>query len=151
MAILSALSPDERGAAIVRSACRGGLDGLLSNRSSSLFCLPPPPWTQCTGTSDLQPSLDRARSASTNCLRPDASLHSPERERYTVRTFLISSDFPHQYVSCHGASQVVHPRSSAACLPLPPLPSKSMQRHMCTCGSPRAHIHIFPRVSLRMA
>ncbi|MXQ80124.1 hypothetical protein E5288_WYG013775 [Bos mutus] len=30
---------------------------------------------------DLQPSLDRARSASTNCLRPDASLHSPERER----------------------------------------------------------------------
>ncbi|XP_033723309.1 regulating synaptic membrane exocytosis protein 1 isoform X18 [Tursiops truncatus] len=31
--------------------------------------------------SDLQPSLDRARSASTNCLRPDASLHSPERER----------------------------------------------------------------------
>nr|XP_031531915.1 regulating synaptic membrane exocytosis protein 1 [Vicugna pacos] len=30
---------------------------------------------------DLQPSLDRARSASTNCLRPDTSLHSPERER----------------------------------------------------------------------
>ncbi|XP_021248763.1 regulating synaptic membrane exocytosis protein 1 isoform X4 [Numida meleagris] len=31
--------------------------------------------------SELQPSLDRARSASTNCLRPDSSLHSPERER----------------------------------------------------------------------
>ncbi|XP_021565626.1 regulating synaptic membrane exocytosis protein 1 isoform X13 [Carlito syrichta] len=31
--------------------------------------------------SELQPSLDRARSASTHCLRPDASLHSPERER----------------------------------------------------------------------
>ncbi|XP_064412591.1 regulating synaptic membrane exocytosis protein 1 isoform X7 [Latimeria chalumnae] len=31
--------------------------------------------------SDLQPSLDRARSASTNCLRPDSSLHSSERER----------------------------------------------------------------------
>ncbi|XP_043398439.1 regulating synaptic membrane exocytosis protein 1 isoform X36 [Chelonia mydas] len=31
--------------------------------------------------SELQPSLDRARSASTNCLRPDTSLHSPERER----------------------------------------------------------------------
>uniref|UniRef100_G1QDK6 Regulating synaptic membrane exocytosis 1 n=1 Tax=Myotis lucifugus TaxID=59463 RepID=G1QDK6_MYOLU len=30
--------------------------------------------------SELQPSLDRARSASTNCLRPDTSLHSPERE-----------------------------------------------------------------------
>ncbi|KAM6166578.1 regulating synaptic membrane exocytosis protein 1 isoform 14-T14 [Erethizon dorsatum] len=32
-------------------------------------------------SSELQPSLDRARSASTNCLRPDTSLHSPERER----------------------------------------------------------------------
>ncbi|XP_051775547.1 regulating synaptic membrane exocytosis protein 1 isoform X26 [Erpetoichthys calabaricus] len=31
-------------------------------------------------TSDLQPSLDRVRSASTNCLRPDTSFHSPERE-----------------------------------------------------------------------
>ncbi|XP_041106024.1 regulating synaptic membrane exocytosis protein 1-like isoform X5 [Polyodon spathula] len=31
--------------------------------------------------SDLQPSLDRVRSASTNCLRPDTSFHSPERER----------------------------------------------------------------------
>uniref|UniRef100_A0A5F5PXL2 Regulating synaptic membrane exocytosis 1 n=1 Tax=Equus caballus TaxID=9796 RepID=A0A5F5PXL2_HORSE len=31
--------------------------------------------------SELRPSLDRARSASTTCLRPDASLHSPERER----------------------------------------------------------------------
>ncbi|KAM3851797.1 regulating synaptic membrane exocytosis protein 1 isoform 20-T20 [Vipera latastei] len=33
-------------------------------------------------TSELQPSLDRARSASTNCLKPDTSLHSPERERH---------------------------------------------------------------------
>ncbi|XP_021084183.1 regulating synaptic membrane exocytosis protein 1 isoform X32 [Mesocricetus auratus] len=32
-------------------------------------------------TSELQPSLARAKSASTNCLRPDTSLHSPERER----------------------------------------------------------------------
>nr|XP_056712584.1 regulating synaptic membrane exocytosis protein 1 isoform X37 [Euleptes europaea] len=31
--------------------------------------------------SELQPSLDRVRSASTNCLRPDTSLHSPEQER----------------------------------------------------------------------
>lgn len=78
------------------SLCTGvGLDGFLSNWSSSFcfLCLLPPPWMQCTGTSDLQPSLDRARSASTNCLRPDASLHSPERERYTVKTFLISYHF----------------------------------------------------------
>ncbi|XP_007429413.1 regulating synaptic membrane exocytosis protein 1 isoform X2 [Python bivittatus] len=34
-------------------------------------------------TSELQPSLDRARSASTNCLKPDTSLHSPEQERHS--------------------------------------------------------------------
>ncbi|XP_044277600.1 regulating synaptic membrane exocytosis protein 1 isoform X13 [Varanus komodoensis] len=33
--------------------------------------------------SELQPSLDRARSASTTCLRPDSSLHSPEQERHS--------------------------------------------------------------------
>ncbi|XP_049427739.1 regulating synaptic membrane exocytosis protein 1 isoform X13 [Epinephelus fuscoguttatus] len=31
--------------------------------------------------SDLQPSLDRVRSASTTCLRPDTNFHSPERDR----------------------------------------------------------------------
>ena len=68
------------------------LNAFLSNWSSFLcfLCLSLLPWMQCTGTSDLQPSLDRARSASTNCLRPDASLHSPERERYMIKTFLIS-------------------------------------------------------------
>uniref|UniRef100_A0A672N7K0 Regulating synaptic membrane exocytosis 1 n=1 Tax=Sinocyclocheilus grahami TaxID=75366 RepID=A0A672N7K0_SINGR len=30
---------------------------------------------------DLQPSLDRIRSASTTCLRPESNFHSPERER----------------------------------------------------------------------
>ncbi|XP_045150337.1 regulating synaptic membrane exocytosis protein 1 isoform X24 [Echinops telfairi] len=44
-----------------------------AKRGRSAECLHP--------TSELQPSLDRARSASTNCLRPDTSLHSPERER----------------------------------------------------------------------
>ncbi|XP_068923142.1 regulating synaptic membrane exocytosis protein 1 isoform X10 [Petaurus breviceps papuanus] len=42
--------------------------------------------------SELQPSLDRARSASTNCLRPDTSLHSPERER----TRMLESCIPKQ-------------------------------------------------------
>ncbi|KAM9490353.1 regulating synaptic membrane exocytosis protein 1 isoform 11-T11 [Salvelinus alpinus] len=31
--------------------------------------------------SDLQPSLDRVRSASTTCLRPDTNLHSPDKDR----------------------------------------------------------------------
>ncbi|XP_067440453.1 regulating synaptic membrane exocytosis protein 1 isoform X4 [Thunnus thynnus] len=30
--------------------------------------------------SDLQPSLDRVRSASTTCLRPDTNFHSPDRD-----------------------------------------------------------------------
>ncbi|MCJ8748047.1 hypothetical protein PDJAM_G00160430 [Pangasius djambal] len=37
---------------------------------------------ECLHTnSDLQPSLDRVRSASTTCLRPDSSFRSPDRER----------------------------------------------------------------------
>ncbi|XP_056617311.1 regulating synaptic membrane exocytosis protein 1 isoform X3 [Triplophysa dalaica] len=32
---------------------------------------------------DLQPSLDRVRSASTNCLRPESNSNSPERDRST--------------------------------------------------------------------
>uniref|UniRef100_A0AAY4F0J2 Regulating synaptic membrane exocytosis 1 n=1 Tax=Denticeps clupeoides TaxID=299321 RepID=A0AAY4F0J2_9TELE len=35
--------------------------------------------------SDLQPALDRVRSASTTCLRPDTGFHSPERERKKQR------------------------------------------------------------------
>ncbi|XP_035493760.1 regulating synaptic membrane exocytosis protein 1 isoform X7 [Scophthalmus maximus] len=33
--------------------------------------------------SDLQPSLDRVRSASTTCLRPDTNFHSPDRDRFS--------------------------------------------------------------------
>uniref|UniRef100_A0AAY4EYF1 Regulating synaptic membrane exocytosis 1a n=1 Tax=Denticeps clupeoides TaxID=299321 RepID=A0AAY4EYF1_9TELE len=35
--------------------------------------------------SDLQPALDRVRSASTTCLRPDTGFHSPERESQLYR------------------------------------------------------------------
>uniref|UniRef100_A0A3B1KBA6 Regulating synaptic membrane exocytosis 1 n=1 Tax=Astyanax mexicanus TaxID=7994 RepID=A0A3B1KBA6_ASTMX len=39
---------------------------------------------ECLHTkSDLQPPLDRVRSASTNCLRPGSNSNSPERERIT--------------------------------------------------------------------
>ncbi|XP_059838297.1 regulating synaptic membrane exocytosis protein 1-like isoform X8 [Hypanus sabinus] len=38
---------------------------------------------ECLHTaSEIQHSLDRARSASTNCLRPDSSLQSPEQDRW---------------------------------------------------------------------
>ncbi|XP_062981051.1 regulating synaptic membrane exocytosis protein 1 isoform X16 [Elgaria multicarinata webbii] len=57
----------------------------LSDQESELLMLPRAKRgrsAECLHTtSELQPSLDRARSASTNCLRPDSSLHSPEQER----------------------------------------------------------------------
>ncbi|XP_066867437.1 regulating synaptic membrane exocytosis protein 1 isoform X14 [Kogia breviceps] len=62
----------------------------LSEQESELLMLPRAKRgrsAECLHTtSDLQPSLDRARSASTNCLRPDASLHSPERERHSRKS-----------------------------------------------------------------
>ncbi|XDA79309.1 hypothetical protein R6Z07F_009336 [Ovis aries] len=62
----------------------------LSEQDSELLMLPRAKRgrsAECLHTtSDLQPSLDRARSASTNCLRPDASLHSPERERHSRKS-----------------------------------------------------------------
>ncbi|XP_074847149.1 regulating synaptic membrane exocytosis protein 1 isoform X31 [Carettochelys insculpta] len=63
-----------------------GMDSqYLSDHESELLMLPRAKRgrsAECLHTtSELQPSLDRARSASTNCLRPDTSLHSPERER----------------------------------------------------------------------
>ncbi|XP_078144698.1 regulating synaptic membrane exocytosis protein 1 isoform X2 [Centroberyx gerrardi] len=39
---------------------------------------------ECLHTSDLQPSLDRVRSASTNCLTPDNHAPSPESERKSL-------------------------------------------------------------------
>uniref|UniRef100_A0A8D0HFH0 Regulating synaptic membrane exocytosis 1 n=1 Tax=Sphenodon punctatus TaxID=8508 RepID=A0A8D0HFH0_SPHPU len=51
----------------------------LSDQESELLMLPRA--KRGRSADELQPSLDRARSASTNCLRPDTSLHSPERER----------------------------------------------------------------------
>ncbi|GAA6087930.1 regulating synaptic membrane exocytosis protein 1 isoform X15 [Tachysurus ichikawai] len=38
-------------------------------------------FTDEVSVSDLQPSLDRVRSASTTCLRPESSFRSPDRER----------------------------------------------------------------------
>uniref|UniRef100_A0A672HN80 Regulating synaptic membrane exocytosis 1 n=1 Tax=Salarias fasciatus TaxID=181472 RepID=A0A672HN80_SALFA len=44
---------------------------------------------ECLHTnSDLQPSLDRVRSASTTCLRPDSSFPSADRDRYPLRSSL---------------------------------------------------------------
>ncbi|XP_067297556.1 regulating synaptic membrane exocytosis protein 1 isoform X8 [Pseudorasbora parva] len=39
-------------------------------------------FTDEVSSGDLQPSLDRVRSASTTCLRPESNFHSPERESH---------------------------------------------------------------------
>ncbi|XP_038604495.1 regulating synaptic membrane exocytosis protein 1 isoform X3 [Tachyglossus aculeatus] len=65
-------------------------DQYLSEQESELLMLPRAKRgrsAECLHTtSELQPSLDRARSASTNCLRPDTNLHSPERERQSRKS-----------------------------------------------------------------
>ncbi|XP_060128517.1 regulating synaptic membrane exocytosis protein 1 isoform X14 [Zootoca vivipara] len=67
----------------------------LSDQESELLMLPRAKRgrsAECLHTtSELQPSLDRARSASTNCLRPDTSLHSPEQERHPRKVERYSS------------------------------------------------------------
>uniref|UniRef100_A0A8C2B923 Regulating synaptic membrane exocytosis 1a n=1 Tax=Cyprinus carpio TaxID=7962 RepID=A0A8C2B923_CYPCA len=62
---------------------------------------------ECLHTqSDLQPSLDRVRSASTNCLRPGSNSNSPERDRYTIYFELdyFSFLYKEQRQSCDNVS-----------------------------------------------
>ncbi|XP_044202473.1 regulating synaptic membrane exocytosis protein 1 isoform X6 [Thunnus albacares] len=67
---------------------------------------------ECLHTnSDLQPSLDRVRSASTTCLRPDTNFHSPDRDRA----------HPH----CSPSSPTGTPSSGRRGRQLPQLPAKS--------------------------
>uniref|UniRef100_A0A671T291 Regulating synaptic membrane exocytosis protein 1-like n=1 Tax=Sinocyclocheilus anshuiensis TaxID=1608454 RepID=A0A671T291_9TELE len=75
---------------------------------------------ECLHTnSDLQPSLDRIRSASTTCLRPESNFHSPERERY-VKT-KGNQELPHGgHYSPAGTTSLGHRGRQ-----LPQLPAKS--------------------------
>ncbi|XP_062374944.1 regulating synaptic membrane exocytosis protein 1-like isoform X1 [Sardina pilchardus] len=80
---------DESEVIMMRSSMRGrSAECLHTARSSSKYgsSLPPKMPLLVNGIhkefySDLQPSLDRVRSASANCLRPESKSYSPERER----------------------------------------------------------------------
>uniref|UniRef100_A0A8C2L7D9 Regulating synaptic membrane exocytosis 1a n=1 Tax=Cyprinus carpio TaxID=7962 RepID=A0A8C2L7D9_CYPCA len=63
-------------------------------------------WMACCVPSDLQPSLDRVRSASTNCLRPGSNSNSPEQDRYTIYFELdyFSFLYKEQRQSCDNVS-----------------------------------------------
>ncbi|XP_027739938.1 regulating synaptic membrane exocytosis protein 1 isoform X10 [Empidonax traillii] len=69
--------------------------------------------------SELQPSLDRARSASTNCLRPDTSLHSPERERQSRKVERYSSQKQTRKSSATETERGLLPSLSRRGLPTP--------------------------------
>ncbi|XP_058879877.1 regulating synaptic membrane exocytosis protein 1-like isoform X22 [Acipenser ruthenus] len=78
---------------------------------------------ECLNTnSDLQPSLDRVRSASTNCLRPDTSFHSPERERQS-RTLERSSSNKHGIKDTASENERAHQQGSLSQLPPTGTPS----------------------------
>ncbi|XP_046725182.1 regulating synaptic membrane exocytosis protein 1-like isoform X12 [Silurus meridionalis] len=66
-------------------------------------------------TSDLQPPLDRVRSASTNCLRPDSNSNSPDRERSTQSLPRIRPTSPRILIQ-HASPEDdrVHPHASTA-------------------------------------
>ncbi|XP_030627361.1 regulating synaptic membrane exocytosis protein 1 isoform X2 [Chanos chanos] len=82
---------DDSEVILIHRSMRGrSAECLHATRSSSKYSstLPPKMPLLVNGIlkdlySDLQPPLDRVRSASTSCLTPDTNSHSPERERYS--------------------------------------------------------------------
>ncbi|KAM9155163.1 regulating synaptic membrane exocytosis protein 1 isoform 37-T37 [Pangshura tecta] len=95
----------------------------LSDHESELLMLPRAKRgrsAECLHTtSELQPSLDRARSASTNCLRPDTSLHSPERERQSRKVERYNSQKQTRKDSASETERVLLPCLSRRGLPTP--------------------------------
>ncbi|XP_077574843.1 LOW QUALITY PROTEIN: regulating synaptic membrane exocytosis protein 1-like [Stigmatopora nigra] len=60
-----------------------------NNMHRSIFAHRVLRFTDEVPVSDLQPSLDRARSASTTCLRPDANVHSCDRDSRIQPTSIL--------------------------------------------------------------
>uniref|UniRef100_A0A8C1K112 Regulating synaptic membrane exocytosis 1a n=1 Tax=Cyprinus carpio TaxID=7962 RepID=A0A8C1K112_CYPCA len=91
---------------------------------------------ECLHTqSDLQPSLDRVRSASTNCLRPGSNSNSPERDRQS-RTLdkpscqklgkkISDSERVQPHSSPTFSSSTAAPSSTRKVRQLPQVPTKS--------------------------
>uniref|UniRef100_A0A8C1IH61 Regulating synaptic membrane exocytosis 1 n=1 Tax=Cyprinus carpio TaxID=7962 RepID=A0A8C1IH61_CYPCA len=81
---------------------------------------------ECLHTnSDLQPSLDRVRSASTTCLRPESNFHSSERERYveisTYKYTILTLELQHGGHYSPAGTSLLGRRGRQ----LPQLPAKS--------------------------
>ncbi|KAG7229918.1 hypothetical protein INR49_009637, partial [Caranx melampygus] len=85
----------------------------LSSPAVSSFSspsLPPLDGILCCGaSSDLQPSLDRVRSASANCLTPDNHAPTPETERLMVNPPLLTPPPPPPPAVHYSPSLSFHP------------------------------------------
>eukprot|EP00062_Callorhinchus_milii_P018416 gi/632971870/ref/XP_007902382.1/ PREDICTED: regulating synaptic membrane exocytosis protein 1 isoform X2 [Callorhinchus milii] len=102
---------------------------------------------ECLHTSsEMQHSLDRAKSASTNCLRPDTSLQSPERESMPELSRTGSRDRKagqqstraHQQGSSVQSSPTGTPVSGRRGRQLPQVPSKSSVDQVSRAAEQRA-------------
>ncbi|XP_030627363.1 regulating synaptic membrane exocytosis protein 1 isoform X4 [Chanos chanos] len=132
---------DDSEVILIHRSMRGrSAECLHATRSSSKYSstLPPKMPLLVNGIlkdlySDLQPPLDRVRSASTSCLTPDTNSHSPERERQS-RTLdkpscqkpgkkISDSERTHQNASY--SSSTGTPTSARRGRQLPQVPAKS--------------------------
>uniref|UniRef100_A0A4W3IQB6 Regulating synaptic membrane exocytosis 1 n=1 Tax=Callorhinchus milii TaxID=7868 RepID=A0A4W3IQB6_CALMI len=102
----------------------------LKSKFTAPFSLP------SSKSSEMQHSLDRAKSASTNCLRPDTSLQSPERERY-IQPSLSFCFNPLSSVSVQ-SSPTGTPVSGRRGRQLPQVPSKSSVDQVSRAAEQRA-------------
>ncbi|CAL8331258.1 unnamed protein product [Merluccius merluccius] len=94
-------------------------------------------FTDEVGVSDLQPSLDRVRSASTTCLRPDNNYHNTDRDRGSnslprrrtpsPRILIEQASLEDDRANSHGSpsSPTGSPSSGRRGRQLPQLPAKS--------------------------
>ncbi|XP_062400225.1 regulating synaptic membrane exocytosis protein 1 isoform X2 [Sardina pilchardus] len=89
--------------------------------------------------SDLQPCLDRVRSASTTCLRPDTGFHSPERERIQPTSILRGS---------RGKGPPLRPFGQApgGSCPNSPRVDRAHGGHSPTSGAPRGRGRQLPQL-----
>ncbi|XP_056891060.1 regulating synaptic membrane exocytosis protein 1 isoform X9 [Takifugu flavidus] len=117
-----------------RSIRGGSAECLHTNRGTARYSntLPPKMPLLVNGIhkdiySDLQPSLDRVRSASTTCLRPEPNFHFLDRDR----------------VHLHGGpSPAGTPLPGRRGRQLPQLPAKSSSIEQALAGEERARLHM---------
>ncbi|XP_028830316.1 LOW QUALITY PROTEIN: regulating synaptic membrane exocytosis protein 1 [Denticeps clupeoides] len=117
-------------------------------------------FTDEVSVSDLQPALDRVRSASTTCLRPDTGFHSPERERLSgsldrppcqkANKKSIENDRIQPTSILRGSRGKVPPlRPFGGSCPNSPRPDRAHNSHSPPTGAPRGRGRQLPQLPAR--